>query len=123
VASEQYKSDGMKMIPLSGRTNVSAFGDPDASGILKYRANDNQFCYELNVSNIAAPTAVTITSGTMSAGGQVVTSLQTPASGSSQGCSTLEADTIEDMARNPGNYHVNVLNSEFPAGAIRGQLR
>lgn len=37
-------------------------------------------------------------------------------------CVTADPALLADIAANPANYYVNLHNSRFPAGAIRGQL-
>ena len=44
------------------------------------------------------------------------------ADGKVKDCATASADVVKDILQNPGNYYVNVHTSDFPAGAIRGQL-
>jgi hypothetical protein len=40
-----------------------------------------------------------------------------------EGCvENLDPALLEDIVANPGNYYVNLHNSRFPGGAVRGQL-
>ena len=34
----------------------------------------------------------------------------------------LDKNLLKDIIRNPENYYVNVHNTPFPNGAVRGQL-
>ena len=123
VGSEQFKSSRMKSIVLNGTSLVSA--DRHASGNFKYRISESesQICYELKVTNVAMPTSVTISLGRLENSGAAPLSLQVPKQDTLQGCATVDADRLSDMVRHPSNYYVNVLNAEFPAGAMVGQLK
>ena len=123
VASEQYKQGRMTTITLSGIGETQP-GDPDGSGVLKFKvdASQNQFCYELTVANVDGPTAALIHSGTANQDGSSLITLQTPAGGSAKGCVTLDSVLIGDLRKNPSSYYLSIQSTEFPAGAIRGQL-
>lgn len=82
-----------------------------------------RLCYMFfNVRTSAAPTAAHIHSGAVGASGGPVVTLQAPAAGSSSGCQEITADLANALVANPANYYVNVHTSQFPPGAIRGQL-
>jgi hypothetical protein len=54
-----------------------------------------------------------------------VVTLVHPASGdpaASSGCTEASADLAAAIQRHPRRYYVNVHASDFPGGAIRGQL-
>lgn len=124
VASEQYKNGSTKTVTLTGLNEVGGFGDPDGAGIFKYSAdaNESRLCYELTFSNIDNVSGVVIGFGSKDVSGSVIMKLETLPTEKSEGCFPLDGNRIADLTKNPENYFVNVLSSEFPNGAIRGQL-
>ena len=52
----------------------------------------------------------------------VVTLITPDADGSVEGCVSAPRALIKQILKNPAGYYVNVHTSDFPAGAIRGQL-
>lgn len=111
---------------LTGAAEAPGPGDPDGSGTASLRLNPGQgeVCFELTVSNIALPaTGAHIHKAPAGAPGPVVVPLIRPdASGSSSGCVSADRELIKDIIQNPEEYYVNVHSTEFPAGAVRGQL-
>ncbi len=110
--------------PMSGAEEAPGPGDPDGSGNAVFTLNhgQGQICFELTVSNIDPATAAHIHEAPPGVPGPIVVPLTPPTSGSSSGCVSVEQDLIKDIIQNPGEYYVNVHNSAFQPGAIRGQL-
>jgi hypothetical protein len=103
---------------------VCNLGDPDGSGLAHITLNAGQatVCWELTVSNIMPATASHIHKAPAGVAGPIVVPLSPPTSGSSSGCTTASPTLIADIIENPEEYYVNVHTSDFPAGAVRGQL-
>jgi hypothetical protein len=100
--------------------------DPDGSGTatLRVRAGQAQVCYSLAVKDITLPaTGAHIHFGKVDASGAVVVPLTAPgASGTSSGCAATTRSVVGALMKNGTAYYVNVHTSDFPSGAIRGQL-
>lgn len=118
-------------IMLTGEAEVTAAGVPnqgdlDGEGTASLTLNQGQaeICYELNVSGIALPAiGAHIHVAPATTTGPVVVPLAAPdASGTSHGCVSVDPDLIKAIRQNPENYYVNVHTTEYPAGALRGQL-
>jgi hypothetical protein len=100
-------------------------GDPVGTGTatVRLRAGQAQACYQLAAKDLPAAVAAHIHHGDAGAAGPVVIPLKTPdASGAASGCATTTRALVRTILGDPGSYYVNVHTSEFPAGAIRGQL-
>lgn len=109
---------------LTGSQEVPGPGDPDGSGsaeITVVDATDN-VCFDLEVRNIGAATAAHIHRGEAGVSGPPVVTLEAPSDGSSDGCISAPGGLADEIYANPAGFYVNVHNSEYPAGAIRGQL-
>ncbi|MGI9164837.1 MAG: CHRD domain-containing protein [Pyrinomonadaceae bacterium] len=125
LATQQDEHGGRPLTStLTGAAEVPGPGDADGTGTAKVTLNHGkgQVCYELTVSNIGTATAAHIHTGAADVAGPVVVGLEAPASGSSKGCVDLDKEKVKDIIQNPANYYVNVHNTEFPDGAVRGQL-
>jgi hypothetical protein len=111
---------------LTGTAEVPGPGDEDGSGTAKITVNPGQeeVCWELFVEDITLPaTGAHIHEGAVGEAGDVVVHLTPPdASGVSSGCITVERELALDILKNPENYYVNVHTTDFPDGAVRGQL-
>ncbi len=95
-------------------------GDPDGSGtaVLTLKPGEEQVCVTFDIDNVDKPTAAHIHEAPAGSAGPVVVGL--PLEG---GCVDLAREEIVDILSDRENYYVNVHNADFPAGAVRGQLR
>lgn len=112
---------------LTGAAEVPVPGDPDGSGTALVTLNPGQgvVCFRIEVANITLPAlAAHIHSAPAGVPGPVVVPFVAPgADGTASGCtSDVDRDLILDILRNPAAYYVNVHTTDFPGGAVRGQL-
>lgn len=111
-------------VALTGDAEAPA-GDPVGTGTatFRFRAGQGQVCYQLAAKNLPAAAAAHIHRGATGAAGPVVVPLQTPnAAGESSGCANASRTLVGAILDDPASFYVNVHTSEFPGGAIRGQL-
>lgn len=134
---------------LNGREEVrtdaasnAMVGDPDGRGkayVFGIDDDPKTLCYALaDIKKVAeleqAPgngRAAHIHEGTRGTNGPVVANLAWPQDGQAGDCLTEgeagkfptgEFGIVQRILNNPQNFYVNVHNSEYPGGAIRGQL-
>ena len=110
-------------VALTGEVESPA-GDPVGTGTatVRLRAGQGQLCYQLSVKNLAA-VAAHIHKGDAGTAGPVVIPLATPnAAGTAGGCVAVARPLVAAILGDPASYYVNVHTSDFPAGAVRGQL-
>jgi hypothetical protein len=130
---------------LTGRAEVAAdgskklVGDPNGRGeayVFGVDGDPTTLCYILEVSRIAeldqAPGGARmahIHRGAAGTNGPVEVTLAFPQGGQAADCLTegeagkgLDPGEVQRILGNPSAYYVNVHNSEFPSGAVRGQL-
>ncbi len=117
---------------LTGAEEFPSPGDPDGSGfaVLRLNVEENTICFQLIVRNIQFPTTgAHIHEAPAGAAGPVVQGLTPPAQagsssvGTSNGCvQPTDPTLVEDILQNPEDYYVNVHNTTFGGGAVRGQL-
>jgi CHRD domain len=125
VTAQEKEQGGRRLTAtLTGAAEVPGPGDPDGAGTAAITLNQgqNEVCFELTVSDIAAATLAHIHSGAAGAAGPAVVTLTPPAEGSSKGCVSADAELIKNIRQNPQDFYVNVHNADFPDGAVRGQL-
>lgn len=114
------------VVSLWGANEVPVSGDPDGSGTawLTLNYGQSQVCWSISVADITLPaTAAHIHSAVAGTPGPVVVTLSAPdANGWASGCASASQELIKAIQQSPENYYVNVHNSDYPAGALRGQL-
>lgn len=110
---------------LTGYQAVPGPGDLDGTGTARVRldADSGEACWELNARGIDPASAAHIHRGDAGSAGPPVLPLEAPgASERSEGCARIAMELARAMIARPHGFYVNVHNSAFPAGAIRGQL-
>ena len=127
LATTVYAAESARFkMALTGAEEVPVQGDPDGVGKARVTLDRDlsQVCFEIRVAKITLPaTSAHIHSGVAGVSGPAVVTLTPPdASGMSSGCVAADLTLITEIRNNPSGYYVNVHNSDFPAGAVRGQL-
>ncbi len=123
---------GENEVPPGG-PNGTVVGDPDGRGkvmVFGIDGDPTTLCYVLTVEGIGAATGAHIHEGGRRENGPIVANLAAPGDGTAADCLTEgetgkfpTGESVQEILANPGDYYVNVHNTEFPGGAIRGQLR
>jgi len=117
---------------LNGRNELDATtlkrgaGDPDGFGSASFTINGTSLCFGITVGNLDTPVMAHIHKGRKFENGPVVVPLTQPSTGNpgaSSGCVTVDAALAADILAHPKAYYANVHTGEFPAGAVRGQLK
>ena len=111
---------------LTGAAEVNG-GDTDGAGTadIEVKAKDGKVCFEIKVKDIVLPAAAAhIHVGNAGSNGPVVVDFNAPpdANGRTRGCVNAATTLLNAIWTNPAGYYVNVHNSAFPGGAVRGQL-
>lgn len=111
-------------VTMTGAAERPGPGDPDGTGTASFRVNPGQgeVCYTLTVANIEAATAAHIHRAPPTSAGPVVVPLNAPTNGTSSGCAPISKALARELIQTPEAFYVNVHNTPFPAGAVRGQL-
>jgi hypothetical protein len=108
---------------MTGPQETSPPGPPGANGTAAITLDDaaNTVCYQLTYSGISKPTAAHIHAGAKGVAGPPVVTFDVQKAGD-KGCVPADHTVITQILGNPAGYYVNVHTSEFPKGAMRGQL-
>lgn len=113
---------GLSITSLTGDEEVPGPGDPDGRGLAVVVVTGERVCTTVSVRGIESATAAHIHRGAAGTAGPVVVHLKTPARGASRSCTTVEHALARDIRQHPSEFYVNVHNTPYPAGAVRGQL-
>jgi hypothetical protein len=113
-----------------GANNQANAGDPNGAGsatviIIPGTSTQGRLCYGLTVNNIANPNAAHIHRGNAGTNGGIVVNLTAPAAGNpghSSGCVSVANSVLTQIQSDPSGFYVNIHNTQYPNGAIRGQL-
>jgi hypothetical protein len=113
---------------LDGGEEVPDKGDPNASGLalVTVKVEKRKVCFNISFEKLdTPPTAGHIHKGKFGVAGDIVVPLFEDAAGVTspvKGCEKAGKKLLRKIKNNPEGYYVNLHNSEYPAGAVRGQL-
>jgi hypothetical protein len=112
---------------LKGQNEVPP-ADPNGSGKaeVKLKLNKGKACFHIQFNGIGKATMAHIHKGAAGVNGDVrVLFFEDPAGVSSpvDDCVKAKKALLKKIAGDPKRWYVNVHTDEFPAGAIRGQLK
>ena len=101
-------------------------GDPDGTGsaLITINLGQEQICWHTTVSGIVLPASAShIHKNVVDWQGGIYVFLTPPGvSGEVSGCRTEDRAKLKHIMQFPDSFYVNVHTSEFPTGAVRGQL-
>ena len=119
---------------LLGANEVPTAGPTTGAGAAAFTfdfidATHTQVCWDLSYGGITTPTLAHIHRGAAGTTGppvvpdpNVATSLLPLGPTSATGCAAIDPALVTEITTTPSNFYVDVHTSDFPAGAIRGQL-
>jgi hypothetical protein len=125
-ATEEAVPPAIRLARLSGPVEVPP-GDPDGSGLATFIIDParGQLCFSIVVDDILLPAiAAHIHVAPAAVAGPIVVPLTAPdANGASAGCvGGIDQQLLRAIKSHPRQYYVNVHTTDFPGGAVRGQL-
>jgi CHRD domain-containing protein len=111
---------------LSGSNEVPpvSTGDPNGSGTADLTLNQGQgrICLDVETQNISTPILQHIHKGVAGTNGPIVVDFTPLLAGGGDGCVSAARALVKDIRKHPEQYYFNVHSTEFPGGAVRGQL-
>jgi hypothetical protein len=130
VGASQAPAQKVKLVTsLTGAEEVPGPGDPAGTGQAWVTVEGDKVCWKVSWSGLSQPaTASHIHFAAKGIAGQVVVPFfgdgrKASGKGVDQGCTTVQNPAVVNGLRNnPTSYYVNVHTSQYPKGAIRGQL-
>jgi hypothetical protein len=119
-------TQGVKLIAAMDGSQEVPPADPDGTGTaqIKLDAKSSEVCWKIKVEGITLPAiAAHIHQAPRGQNGPVVVPLSPPdANGKSKGCAIVDPALLEAIQADPAGFYVNVHTTDYPNGAIRGQL-
>ncbi len=118
---------GEQVAKLKGKWIVGAKGKGSGKAEIRSASEITAVCYDIRFKGIGNVTSASIREGDKGENGDVVVELfdgnkrrESPV----KGCNMdVPAGTIEAIQSHPSSYYVELVNPDFPDGAMRGQMR
>lgn len=105
---------------LTGAAEVPGPGDPDGMGLAVVTLDGTTLRYTVWTQNIGTPVAAHIHRAPVGVRGDVFVGFDVNML--FNGTATISTEQANAIRANPAEFYVNVHTSEFPDGAVRGQL-
>jgi hypothetical protein len=131
----RHRDHGALTARLNGENEVPP-ADEDGRGKarLKVDVDEGEVCFRIRFDNIATPTMGHIHEGAEGVNGPVVIPLLDAATadedtlddierGKLRGCVDADPALLQRIKDTPEEFYINLHNSRYPGGAIRGQLK
>ena len=117
-------------VPLTGQAESGPVqaaglgGDMDARGVVELKVDlaKRQICYDFTLSDAATPLMAHIHKGPPHQDGPSVVTLFTGPGVDLRDCVPWTEKWLAAITADPANFYVNVSTTEYPDGAVRGQL-
>lgn len=117
-------------VPLDGQAELNVAhpsggtGDPDGSGVVKLTISPEkrEVCYDIDVDGVATPMLAYIHEAPAKQNGPPVVGLLYGVGSDLSGCVPANTGKLKDILSNPELYYVSIATTEFPDGALRGQI-
>jgi hypothetical protein len=103
---------------------IGSRGDRDGSGSVKLTVDPagKQICYDFDLSGLATPLMAHIHRAPPSRVGPSVVTLFTGPGVDLDNCVMWREDALAEIVSDPSIFYVNLSTTEYPDGALRGQL-
>lgn len=106
---------------LSGAAQVGGADAARGTFNISIEVDRGDFCYNLAVSGVRGAGGGYIHAGKLGESGPEVVTLDMTGP-RNMSCTTGDAQVLNAIALDPGNYYVSVFSRQYPAGLARGQL-
>lgn len=110
-------------LSLNGSSNVPV-GDPDGSGSARISIEEasNTICIVLSTTNLSPIDLAHIHRGGAGQVGPVVVPVDPPDRNPNDDCKLVNNALLQEIRSDPDAFYIDVHSTEYPRGAIRGQL-
>lgn len=117
------------VVPLTADAEIEAAtigsrGDVDGSGFVRLTVDPagKQICYDFNLSGLATPLMAHIHRAPPLHIGPSVVTLFTGPGVDLDNCVVWREDALAEIVSDPSVFYVNLSTTEYPDGALRGQV-
>ena len=117
-------------VPLSGVAEsnfahpAGGTGDLNGAGMVELKIDPakKQVCCDFKLSGLSTPLMAHIHQGPPLSNGPPVITLFTGPGAPLDGCVTWLRGPLAEIVANPSSFYVNIETTEYPDGALRGQI-